>query len=121
MKSPKVEPPEENTKPGGHMIRRWTLHGKGCSLFTKHDLQILYTLWVAITLASESLFYDGGLALLYLQYTSLNGVRNLPVHVGIDNPQQMTMITHYELLDVNGFLLPDTMDTINGYSKYQYH
>lgn len=59
----------------------------GCSAFTEHNLQILYALRVAISLASESLFHDGRLALLYLQDASLDSVCNLTILVSIYNTE----------------------------------
>ena len=61
-----------------HMIHCW-------SVFTKHNLQVLYTFWVTVSLASESLFHDGRLALLYLQDAPLDGVCDLPIRVNFGN------------------------------------
>ena len=85
----------------------------------KHDLQVLYAVWIGALIArspAEGLLDDGGLAFLYLQDTTLDGIRDL-IGCMSANCRYREAQTYYEVLHEDRLLLPETVDPVDCWSR----
>lgn len=84
-------------------------------LVSKHYFQVLDTLRTLTILASECLLHKRGLPFLDLQNTPFNCSRNLRPHQVSSTLETCKLKTHYELLDIDGLLLSNSMHAIDSW------